>query len=217
MLNFVLTTDGTWRAINAENFFKVFERQNLKNQKISELYTDLVKKSFMKHFPPRRQLPKLLLRHFLAKLLTKKFLGKAWQVEQESYLSYIKNAIRTILQTTDPYAIILKNQLQKTLDAIIGENQSATFYTICDIIDVSKPLLELNGILSFLLCKNFGYGDKFINMIKVALTNFQSKIKINVLLSDAFTLIRGVCQEHPLSMLLYIIAAKVLVNFNDKN
>ena len=32
--------------------------------------------------------------------------------------------IKKILQSTDPYNTILKNSLQKTLDAIIGKNQS---------------------------------------------------------------------------------------------
>ena len=40
--------------------------------------------------------------------------------------------------------------------------------------------------------QEFGYGEKFIRMIKVAYTNIQSKIKINGLLSDPFTLIQGV-------------------------
>ena len=46
-------------------------------------------------------------------------------LEQESYLSYIKKVIKMILHTTDPYITILKSQLQKALDAIKGENQSA--------------------------------------------------------------------------------------------
>ena len=71
--------------------------------------------------------------------------------------------IKTILQTTVPYTTILKNQLHKALDAIIVENQSAaikknrrigTLSTIRDIIDVSKPLIELIRIFSFLLCKS---------------------------------------------------------------
>ena len=44
-------------------------------------------------------------------------------LEQESYLSYIKKVIKTILQTTDPYTTIIKNQLQKALDTIIGEKE----------------------------------------------------------------------------------------------
>ena len=52
-------------------------------------------------------------------------------------------------------------------------------------------------------------------MITVACTNIQSKVKINGLVSDAFTLMREVCQGCPLSVLLYIFVAKVLANFTD--
>ena len=52
-------------------------------------------------------------------------------------------------------------------------------------------------------------------MIKVAVTDIQSKIEINGLLSDPFTLLQGVRQGCPLSMLLYIIVAELLANFTD--
>ena len=52
-------------------------------------------------------------------------------------------------------------------------------------------------------------------MIKVAYTNIQSKIKINGLLSDPFTLMQGVRQGCPLSSVLYIMAAEVFANFID--
>ena len=54
-------------------------------------------------------------------------------------------------------------------------------------------------------------------MIKVTYTNIQSKIKINGPLSDPFTLMQGVRQEFPLSLVLYIMAAEVLANFIDAN
>ena len=63
--------------------------------------------------------------------------------------------------------------------------------------------------------QKFGYGVKFIRMIKVAYTDIQSKIKINGLLSDPFTLMQGVRQGFPLSLVLYIMAAEVLANFID--
>ena len=44
-------------------------------------------------------------------------------------------------------------------------------------------------------------------MIKVTYTDIQSKIKINDLLSDSFTLTQGVHQGCPLSMVLYFIDA----------
>ena len=57
----------------------------------------------------------------------------------------------------------------------------------------------------------FGYGDKFIHMLRVAYTNIESKIEINGLLSDPLTpmCVRQGCL---LSMLLYSIAAEVLSN-----
>ena len=52
-------------------------------------------------------------------------------------------------------------------------------------------------------------------MRKVVHTNIESKIKINDLLSDPFTLMQGVRQGCPLSLVLYIMAAEVLANFID--
>ena len=51
--------------------------------------------------------------------------------EHELYLLNIKKVIRNnIFQTTNLYNIILKNPLQKALDTIIGENQSAAITKI---------------------------------------------------------------------------------------
>ena len=52
-------------------------------------------------------------------------------------------------------------------------------------------------------------------MIQVAYTSIQSKIKINGLLSDCFTIIQGFRQGCPLSVLLCIIAAEILAIFID--
>ena len=52
-------------------------------------------------------------------------------------------------------------------------------------------------------------------MIKVAYTDIQSKIKINDLLSDPFTLMQGVHQGCPLSIVLYITVANLFANFID--
>ena len=54
-------------------------------------------------------------------------------------------------------------------------------------------------------------------MVKGVYTNIQSKIKINGLLSDPFTLIRKVGQGCLFSMLIYIIAAEVLASFINAN
>ena len=52
-------------------------------------------------------------------------------------------------------------------------------------------------------------------MIKVAYTDIESKIKINGLLSDPFTLMQGVRQGCPLSMVLYITVDHAFANFID--
>ena len=52
-------------------------------------------------------------------------------------------------------------------------------------------------------------------MIEVVYTNIQSEAKIDGLLSDSFTLARGVSQGCPLSILLYITAAEALAFFID--
>ena len=50
-----------------------------------------------------------------------------------------------------------------------------------------------------------------------ACTNIQSKIKINGLQSDPFSLMQGVRQGCPLSLVLHIMAAEVIANFTDAN
>ena len=60
--------------------------------------------------------------------------------------------------------------------------------------------------------RKFGYGDKFIHMIKVACTNIESKIKTNGLLSDALILML-VHQRCLLAILLYNVVAEVLAIF----
>ena len=82
MLNFALTSDESWRAkITQKPFSKYLKdmickiRQNLNyddnKSKYSNNPKDISKsaKKCMKHFAPRRQLPKLLLRNFLPKFL----------------------------------------------------------------------------------------------------------------------------------------------------
>ena len=79
-----------------------------------------------------------------------------------------------------------------------------TLSTIRDKIDVSNKLNKNVSVISFSFLKvlhrvdwdfifsalqKLGYEDKFIHMIKVAFTKFESKIKIRGLLSDPFTLI----------------------------
>ena len=83
--------------------------------------------------------------------------------------------------------------------------------------NLSVISLELIRISNFSALDKFEYWDKFIHMVKGVYTNIQSKIKINGLLSDPFTLMRNVCQGCLFSTLLYIIAAEVLASFINAN
>ena len=69
----------------------------------------------------------------------------------------------------------------------------------------------------FTALSKFGYENKLILMIQVSYPIIQSKIKINGFLSSPITVIQGVHQGYPLSLLLYIIAAKVLPIFIDSD
>ena len=170
-------------------------------------------------------------------------------LEQESYLSYKKKGHEKAIASYRPISIlnidykiytkILKNQMEKVLDTIIGKRNSQLllktehFYalsTVRGINDVSNKLNKNFSVISsyflkafdrvacnffFSALRRFEYGDKFIHMFKVAFNNMQSKIKTSGLLSDPSTLMQRLCQGCPLSMLLYIIVTEVLVNFID--
>ena len=133
------------------------------------------------------------------------------------------------------FTTILKNRMQITLDNIIGKNQTAVIKnrtiihilsTIRDVIDIKlnnnlsvisldflKAFDRLDWNFIFKALEKFGYGKNFMYLIPICYNNIQSKVKINGLLSDPFTLSRGVRQSCPLSMLLYVIAAEVLASF----
>ena len=62
----------------------------------------------------------------------------------------------------------------------------------------------------FKTLKRFNFGENFIQWVKLAYTDINSKIKVNGFLSDGFALERGVRQGCPLSAPLYIITAEIL-------
>ena len=128
--------------------------------------------------------------------------------------------------------------MPKTSDTIIGEQQSDVFKNrillhtisiICDITDVSHKLnnnlfvisLEVDFIFSAL--HQFGYGDKFIHMIKIDSYD-KSILNIKLKLTASYLAVKPLCEFarsvyspccytlHAviLSMLLYIIATEVL-------
>ena len=76
--------------------------------------------------------------------------------------------------------------------------------------------LGFQFLWDLILLRKFGYRNKFIHMIQIASINMPSKIKINGLLSESFTFIQGFHQVCPLSILLCMIVAEVLVDGDMK-
>ena len=83
--------------------------------------------------------------------------------------------------------------------------------------NLSVISLELIGILTFLLCVSSDMETNPFITVKDVYTNIQSKIKINGLQSDPFTLTWEVCQGYLFSMLLHIISAEVLATLINAN
>ena len=71
---------------------------------------------------------------------------------------------------------------------------------------IASQIFQIHLFLwDLIFLRKFGYRNKFIYMIQVASINIQTKIKINGLLIESFTLIQGFHQGCPLSMLLYAL------------
>ena len=69
----------------------------------------------------------------------------------------------------------------------------------------------------FYVLQKLGYGDKFTHMIKLAFTKIESKLEINGILFEPFSLMRRNHQECPFPIVLFIIAAEISTNFFDKD
>ena len=55
-----------------------------------------------------------------------------------------------------------------------------------------------------------GFGESFVNWVRLFYTNVQSAVNVNGYLSSFFSLSRGVRQGCPLSPLLYVLVSEVL-------
>ena len=143
------------------------------------------------------------------------------------------------LLNTD-YKILTKtiaNKMNSSLKDIISPNQSASvpgrsiltnISSVRDIIqyaddkklpaalisiDQSKAFDRVNWDFLFKTLTKFGYGHKFINIIKTLYKDIKSQVKINGFLTPSIILERGVRQGCPLSMILYAITGEVFANY----
>ena len=95
------------------------------------------------------------------------------------------------------------------IDYAYQENIPASLVSI----DQAKAFDRVNWKFLHKTLLAFGYGPKFVNIIKMIYNNISSRVKVNGHLSQAFRLSRGVRQGCPLSMLLYCLLSEVFANY----
>ena len=139
-------------------------------------------------------------------------------------------------------ARVLAQRLQKVIAKIVSSDQNGyiknrfigfSIRQIQDIIDYAEEC-NLNGVLLFLdyqkafdsiewnfmnmTLETFGFGNAFINLVKMLYENANNKIVNNGWVSNSFEISRGIRQGCPISALLYILAAEIMaerIRHND--
>ena len=119
--------------------------------------------------------------------------------------------------------LICSDQLAYVQDRIIGEN----LRIVKDIIDYAK-IHNIEGLLllvdfekafdsldrSFLehTLQSYGFGSKFINLVKLLYTNISSVVLNNGFTTNSFELHRGIRQGCPVSAYFFILCAELLAD-----
>ena len=77
-------------------------------------------------------------------------------------------------------------------------------------LDWSKAFdrVDIDFLIRVML--KLGFNQMFINWVKLLYTDIQSKVMINGILTETFSVRRGIRQGCPLSMLLYVIFQEAL-------
>ena len=122
-------------------------------------------------------------------------------------------------------AKVLPKLIHRNQTCVPGRNISTNIHIIQDLIDVINSDGEGAAFIfldqekafdrmshSFILktLRRFGFGENFINWIKIIYTDVTSSVKVNGYLTKEFSIERGVRQGCPLSALLYVLCAEVL-------
>ena len=151
-------------------------------------------------------------------------------------MRYLKNWRPITLLTTD-YQILTKAlamRLQKSLPSLIDPDQvgyisgryiGQNIRTIFDImtytdnfdlepyitqVDFEKAFDSIEWPFLFHTLKLFGFGENFINWIKILHTDIQACVVNNCFFSPYFRLTRSIRQGCPISALLFLLVAEVL-------
>ena len=77
-------------------------------------------------------------------------------------------------------------------------------------LDQEKAFDRISHTFIMKTLRAFGFGERFINWVKIVYSDTRSQVKINGFLTPSFAIERGVRQGCPLSALLYVLCAEVL-------
>ena len=152
--------------------------------------------------------------------------GKTYELGNYRPISLINVDLKIISK-------VLTNRLIFVLPSIIHESQTNVFgrridYTIHmlrDLIDYTeksdgeaafifldqeKAFDRVDHDFLFKTMETFGFGETFIEWIKILYSNASTRVKVNGFLTNSIPLKRGIRQGCPLSALLYVIVIEVL-------
>ena len=98
--------------------------------------------------------------------------------------------------------------LRNIVDYIEQKDLSACFISL----DQEKAFDRASWSYLYDTLKSFGFDDDFLKWIKLLYTNISSSVIVNNIISESFTLKRGVRQDCSLSPLLYVICLEPFAN-----
>lgn len=138
-------------------------------------------------------------------------------------------------------ARVMANRFKRVLPKLVSENQSCCVLgkdiadTICNIRDIID-MVECDNLEGYILkidqekafdrvsheylietLKHFGFGNKFVNWIKIFYSGICSSVKCNGFLTNYFSIKNGIRQGCPISALLYVLTAESLQSALRKN
>ena len=86
-------------------------------------------------------------------------------------------------------------------------------------LDYQKAFDSIEWDFIYMALENFGFGNAFINFVKMLYKNANNRIINNGWVSESFEISRGIRHSCPISALLFIIAAEIMAENirNNKN